>query len=102
MHLDERSSIYTSATGSTICDTWGAGKLTINVEPVELSLHGHVPRLPFKQLILDDLNQAGIWDVEWNGEIGGIYFDGLAVRFVVVIHFPAPRIDGITSCGEEI
>jgi hypothetical protein len=77
-------------------------RITVNVELVQLSLNAQAIRLVSKQLVFDGSNQVGASEVEANGEIGCIHFEGLAVRFIVDVLVPATKCGWISRGGEEV
>ena len=55
-----------------------------------------------EQLVFDSLHYPGTYEVELDGEIRSIHFNGLAVRFVVDILVPATKGGGGACCGEKV
>lgn len=77
-------------------------RITVNVELVQLSLDPFVLLLTVKQLALDGSNQIRACEIEVNGKIGGIHFDGLAVTFIIYIFVPAAKSGGVTLFGQKV
>jgi hypothetical protein len=102
--LEERTFVYVNATTSI---KGGAGeksqmRITVNVELVQLSLNAKAIRLISKQLVFDGSNKVGASEVEANGKIGCIHFEGFAVRSIVDVLDPATERGWIARGGEEV
>jgi hypothetical protein len=104
MRLEERIFVWMNATKSENDSSREVlrAKITVDIELIQFSLDVHVLRLALKQLILDGSNQARTSDVELGGEIRGIHFYCLAVRFVVDVLTPAAKSGGIACSSEEV
>jgi len=61
----------------------------------------HLLRLALKQLVLYGPYQARTCEVELDGKIRSIHFEGFAVRFVVDVLASTTERRGIARCDEE-